>query len=69
LELEIFNFVISSAKVSIKDLTINFPHFEGQIQVDITPTCIKVQDLDIACETLHEDRLVRLLNKGTTDNL
>jgi len=43
------NYVISNAKVNIEDLMFNFPHSKRQIQVDSTPTCIKVQDLDITC--------------------
>jgi hypothetical protein len=48
LELKIFSVIILDAKVDFKDLMFNFLHFEGHIQVDITPTWIKVQDLDIA---------------------
>ncbi len=69
LELIIFNAAIFGEEVGTEDLTFNFPHSEGQIQVDTTPTRIKIQDLDIVCWTLLEDHRVRLLNLGTTNNL
>jgi hypothetical protein len=55
LELKKFSAKFFGVEVSIKDFTFNFLHFEGQIQVDTTLTLIKVQELDIACMTLHED--------------
>jgi hypothetical protein len=49
LELGILSAIILNAEINTKDLTFKFLHFEGQSQVDTTPTHIKVQDLDIAC--------------------
>jgi len=40
--------VIFGVEVGTEDFTFNFSHFEGQIQVNITLACIRVQDLDIA---------------------
>jgi hypothetical protein len=48
LEPKILSAVIFGAKVGKKDLTFNFPHSEGEILVDTTPTHIKVQELEIA---------------------
>jgi hypothetical protein len=45
---KILSVAIFGAKVSAKDLTFNFPHFEGKISIDITPTHIKIQKLEIA---------------------
>ncbi len=66
---EIINTTTFSVEVSTNDLTFNFPHFEGQISINIMPTHIKVQELDIARWILPEDHHVRLLNLGTTKNL
>jgi hypothetical protein len=55
LELKILSAIVFGVEVSIKDFTFNFLPFEGQIQVDSTPALIKVQELDIAWWTLHED--------------
>jgi hypothetical protein len=46
----------------------NFPHFEGKIGVDNTPTPIRVPKLDIACWTSTKDIQVRHLNSRTIDN-
>jgi len=46
----------------------NFPHFEGEIGVDNTPTRIKVPKLNIACWTLPKDIQVKLLNSRTINN-
>jgi hypothetical protein len=43
-----FSAVIFGAKVGTKDLTFNFPHSKGEILIDTIPTCIKVQELEIA---------------------
>lgn len=45
---KILSVTIYGAKVGTEDLTFNFSHFEGQIQVDVTLARIRVQDLDIA---------------------
>jgi hypothetical protein len=37
-KLEFLNAAIFDEEVDIKDLKLNFPHYEGQIQMDITPT-------------------------------
>jgi hypothetical protein len=42
LETKKISAVIFGEKVGIKDLTFNFPHFEGHIQADTTLICIKV---------------------------
>lgn len=52
----------------IGNLMFNFPHFEREIGVDNTPTCIKVPKLDIARWTLPKDIQVRLLSSGTINN-
>ncbi len=67
-KLEVFNAAIFSAKVNTLDFTFNFPHSEGQILVDTMPTHIKVQELNIARLTLHEDHQVWLFNLGTIEN-
>jgi hypothetical protein len=46
--MKILSVAIFGAKVNTKDLTFNFPHFEGDISVNIMPACIKVQELEIA---------------------
>jgi hypothetical protein len=69
LEPKKINATIFGEKIGTKDLTFNFPHFKGQIQLDTTPTHIKVQDLDIVCWMLLEDHQVRLLNLGIIDTL
>jgi hypothetical protein len=66
--LEIFNATIFGEEANIEDLTFKFPHFKGQIQMDITPAQIKVHNLDIACWTLLEDHQVRFFNLGTINN-
>jgi hypothetical protein len=58
LELEIFNVTIFGAKVSIKNLMFNFPHFEREILVDTTFAHIKVQELEITQWTLPEDHQI-----------
>jgi hypothetical protein len=58
LELKIFNAIIFGEEVETKDFRFNFPHSEGHIRVDTTPTCIKVQDLDIVCWMFLEDHQV-----------
>jgi hypothetical protein len=54
--LKILNVAIFNEKTGIENLMFNFPHFEGQIQVDSTLACIKLQDLDIAHWTLPKDQ-------------
>jgi hypothetical protein len=68
LEPNFFNVVFFGEKIGIEDLTFNFPHSEGQSQVDTTPTCIKVQDLDIVCWMLLEENQVRLLSLRIIDS-
>ncbi len=46
-----------------EDLTFDFPHILGEIEVDTIPTCIKVQHMKIACWNLPKD------NAGTRPNL
>jgi hypothetical protein len=64
LELEILNAIIFNAEIDTKEITFKFPHFEGYIQMDTTPTHIRIQDLDIACWTLHEDHQVQTPQSG-----
>jgi hypothetical protein len=59
------NVVIFGAKI----VSINFPHFDREIWVDNTPTCIIVLELDIACWKLPKDIQVRFFNSGTINNL
>jgi hypothetical protein len=54
LEPKILSVVIFSVEVGTKDLMFNFPHFEGEISVDIVAR-IKVQELEIAQWMLPED--------------
>lgn len=69
LELENFNATIFGVEVNTKDLTFNFPHFEGKILVDTTLARIKVQKLEVTQWTLHEDHQIWLFNLGTIENL
>jgi len=61
--------IIFAAEVSTKDRTCNFPHYEGQISIDTTPTHIKVQELEIAQWTLPKYHQVWLHNLETIENL
>jgi hypothetical protein len=54
-KLEMFNVAIFGAKVDVKDLTFNLPHFEREISVDTTPTRIKVQESEFTQWMLPED--------------
>ncbi len=45
---DIFSVAIFGAKVNTKDFMFNFPHYEGEISVDTTLACIKIQELEIA---------------------
>jgi hypothetical protein len=44
LKLKILGVAIFGVEVDTKDLTFNFPHFEGHISINITHACIKVQE-------------------------
>jgi len=65
---KILSVVIFSAKVGTKDLTFNFPHFNGQISIDTTHARIKVQELEITQWTLPDDHKVQLFNLGIIEN-
>ncbi len=67
-EPKILNVIVFNVEISIEDFTFNFLHFEVEIQVDATLAYINVQQLDIACWTLHEDHQLRLVNLETTHN-
>ncbi len=48
-----------------EDLTFDFPHTLGEIEVDATPSHIKVHDMKFTCWNLPKDVQVQDLNLGS----